>query len=271
MILVAGDAMTDEYWMGEVSRISPEAPVPVVKVSDRIVRSGAAKNVVQNISAMGATVTGLYSRSYDSDPIRKVRVVGRNQQVVRVDFDTPQAPIEREQYRWAMESAHMVILSDYAKGALANVADLISDARVAGKTILVDPKGNDYERYRGADVVKPNLDEMREMVGGWSSEARLATKAEELRRALQLRAILLTRAAAGITLFEEGGANTIAAEAREVYDVTGAGDTAMAAFAVSLSRGNSMLAAARHANRAAGIAVTRFGTAIVTESEVFGW
>lgn len=270
MILVVGDAMVDEYWHGEVSRISPEAPVPVVKVEKKIVKNGAAKNVAENISAMGAISGGLYSRSYDTDPIRKVRVVGRNQQVVRIDFDTPQEPVDKEQFRWCMEKAAIVVFSDYAKGALANVSELIPLARSAGKTVLVDPKGHDYERYRGASVVKPNADEMKEMVGAWSTEEKLQIKAEALRRELGLKAILLTRAAKGITLFDGEGAHTIPTEAKEVYDVTGAGDCAIAAFAVALERGHSCRKAAYYANKAAGVAVTHFGTAIVTKAEVFG-
>lgn len=269
MILVVGDAMVDEYWSGEVSRISPEAPVPVVKVTGKETRNGAAKNVAENCSAMGANVLGLYSRSFDSDPIRKIRVVGRSQQVCRIDFDTPQQPIDVEKFKWLLPQASIVIFSDYAKGALANVYELITAARYAQKKILVDPKGNDYDKYRGAAVIKPNADEMREMVGGWSSEHKLEEKAQKLRTDLGLDAILLTRAAEGITLFDDSGANHIAAEAREVYDVTGAGDTAIAAFAVALERGLDYRTAAWHANRAAGVAVGRFGTAVVTQAEVF--
>ena len=268
-ILVAGDAMVDEYWHGEVSRISPEAPVPVVKVLRVEKRNGAAKNVTENASAMGAIVSGLYSPSFAENPIRKIRMIGRAQQVCRADFDLPQEPVPVEQFKWCLESANIVVFSDYAKGALANVYDLITLASEKQKTILVDPKGHDYDRYRGADVIKPNLDEMREMVGGWSSESRLAEKAEKLRADLGLKAILLTRAAQGMTLFTRGESHHIAAAAQEVYDVTGAGDTAIAAFAVALDRGLDYITAARYANKAAGVAVSRFGTAVVTESEVF--
>ncbi len=262
--------MLDEYWHGEVSRISPEAPVPVVKVMKKDVRKGAALNVAANVSAMGAIVGGLYSKSYETDPIRKIRAIGRNQQVVRLDFDTPQEPVDREKFRWSLSRAKIVIFSDYAKGARADVRELIGEARLAGRRVLVDPKGHDYERYAGANVIKPNTDEMKEMVGGWSSEERLATKAEKLRVDLALDAILLTRASQGITLFDVEGAHSIPAEQHEVYDVTGAGDTAIAAFAVALERGHNMKAAAGYANKAAGIAVTHFGTAVVTKEEVFG-
>lgn len=270
MILVVGDAMVDEYWHGEVARISPEAPVPVVKVEKKETRRGAAMNVVANASAMGAFVSGLYSPTFETDPIRKIRLIGRNQQVTRIDFDTPQEPVKREQFKWCLESADIVIFSDYAKGALANVYDLITDASHAQKTILVDPKGHDYDRYRGAHVIKPNSDEMKEMVGGWSSEKRLAEKAEALRAELGLKAILLTRGSRGITLFERNGSYDFPAEAKEVYDVTGAGDTAIAAFAVALDRGCSYGEAAKYAVRASSLAVGHFGTAIITEAEVFG-
>lgn len=269
MILVAGDAMLDRYWIGDVSRISPEAPVPVVKMGRTEERPGAAANVAANCRAMGAQVDTLFSPS--PSQVVKIRVIGRNQQMVRVDFDEPQEPISAQDFADKLNGVKVVVFSDYGKGALKHVPDLINLAKRLGKTVLVDPKGHDYQKYRGAGVVKPNKDEMREMVGGWGEdEALLAKKAERMRRECGLGAILLTRASEGMTLFDQSGATSIPCTAREVFDVSGAGDTAIAALAVGLSRGMTLKQAAHCANRAAGKAVAKFGTAVITEHEVFG-
>ena len=267
MILVAGDAMIDRYWFGEVSRISPEAPVPVVRVIREEERPGAAANVARNVIAMGAPCETVFSSS--PEPVIKIRVIGRNQQVVRADFDTPQSPLDADEFEAKMSAADVVVLSDYGKGALADARALVALAKARGKTVLVDPKGHDYTKYHGADMVKPNLNEMRELVGGWGSEEELRRKAERVLRDARIGAILLTRAEAGMTLYDGHEATHIPAVAQEVYDVSGAGDTAIAAFAVALSRGLGFAAAAHYANRAAGIVVGRFGTAVATESEVF--
>lgn len=267
MILVCGDAMIDRYWFGEVRRISPEAPVPVVKMGKIEERQGAAANVAANCEAMGGQVKRLFSPS--KDPIVKIRVIGKNQQVVRVDFDQPQLPIDVDQFTLLVERADIVVFSDYGKGALSNISDLIMMAKAYGKTVLIDPKGHDYRRYSGADLVKPNLDEMREMVGGWGTEAELTRKAAKLRKDSDVRAILLTRAADGMTLFTESAEIDIASTAREVFDVSGAGDTAIAALAVGLEMGLALEQAAVYANKAAGIAVGKFGTAVVSKHEVF--
>lgn len=266
MILVVGDRMIDRYIWADVTRISPEAPVPVAKVIREEERQGGAANVLQNVAAMGAEAIGMFSAS--EDQVRKIRVVGKNQQMLRLDYDSPQQPI-----RGWMDIGtpyDVVIFSDYGKGALANVQDLIERARQDGATVLVDPKGHDYTRYRNAHLVKPNTDEMKELVGGWSTEEQLAEKVQKFRQDAHVGAILLTRAAAGMTLFTDGGATHIPAAAKEVYDVSGAGDTAIAAFAVALTRGCSYIEAAHYANKAAGIVVGRFGTAVATKEEVFG-
>lgn len=268
MILVCGDAMVDRYWHGEVSRISPEAPVPVVKVVREEEREGGAANVANNVQAMGVTCRRLFSPSVEK--VVKTRVIGRNQQMVRVDFDLPQDPVEYLSFDVAQYGCEIVVFSDYGKGALKEVSTLINMAKGAGKTVLVDPKGYDYTRYAGADLVKPNLDEMKELVGGWGSEEELKRKAHRLCGDSDIGAILLTRAAAGMTLYKDGWEVHIPAVAQEVYDVSGAGDTAIAAFAVGLSRELNYADAAEAANRAAGVAVGRFGTAVVTEGEVFG-
>jgi D-glycero-beta-D-manno-heptose-7-phosphate kinase len=263
-ILVCGDAMLDEYWFGDVSRISPEAPVPVLTVKRTETREGAAANVARNVRALGSIC-----RTEFGAPelvVRKIRPICRNHQMLRLDFDNPQIPVAKD---IRFERGGVVIFSDYGKGALAHVQCLILRAKIAGCTVLVDPKGYDYERYRYADVVKPNLDEMRVMVGGWKDEADLTAKAQELRKKADIGAILLTRAADGMTLYTAEGADHIQAEEREIFDVTGAGDTAIAALAVSMARGHDLRTAARYANKAAGIVVERFGTAVATESEVF--
>ena len=267
MILVCGDAMRDQYWHSDVTRISPEAPVPVAKIIKQEEREGGAANVLNNVRAMGGQAVGLYACSLE--PIVKIRIIAKSQQMIRLDFDVPQEPISIAEFSIAALNAKYVIFSDYGKGGLAHVQDLILLAKENGAQVYVDPKGYDYTRYRLADVVKPNLDEMRELVGGWSTEAQLAEKATKLRRDIGIKAILLTRAAAGMTLFTESGAFNIPSAAKEVYDVSGAGDTAIAAFAVAQTMGHDWLSAAQYANKAAGIAVGRFGTAVVTKEEVF--
>lgn len=267
-VLVCGDAMIDRYHFCDVTRISPEAPVPVARVLRSEDRQGGAANVAENVKAMGAACLSCFSPS--SEAILKVRIIGRQQQLVRLDFDLPQDPIDLDDFNGQLGLVKYVVFSDYGKGSLANISALILKAKTAGKTVLVDPKGYNYKRYAGADVVKPNIDEMRELVGGWTDEAELARKAKKLLRDAEIQAILLTRAAAGMTLFTLQGTTTIAAAAKEVYDVSGAGDTAIAAFAVSLSKGHGLDRAASYANKAAGIVVGRFGTVVATEREVFG-
>jgi rfaE bifunctional protein kinase chain/domain len=238
--------------------------VPVLKVLRTERREGAAANVAANVRAMGATCVTEYGCG---EPVLKIRAVARHQQMLRLDFDHRQEAISKAT---AFAPRSVVIFSDYGKGSLEHIACLILRAKIAGCTVLVDPKGYDYERYRYADLVKPNLDEMRVMVGGWKDELDLTRKAQELRLKADIRALLLTRAAAGMTLYTDAGSEHIEACARDVYDVTGAGDTAIAALAVAISRGADLHEAARYANKAAGIAVGKFGTAVVNEEELFG-
>ena len=259
--------MTDEYWFGEVSRISPEAPVPVVSVGNVEKRAGAAENVAANCRAMGAEVL-----TATCETSLKIRVVGRNQQVVRADFDhqpisSTVAHMEATFLRHLPE-CQVIILSDYGKGSLKNIEVLITAA--TGRTVLVDPKGYDYAKYRGATLLKPNLDELRHVVGGWTSEQQLFDKVQRLLASIEVPSLLLTRAAGGMTLYHAGEAETYSAEAREVYDVTGAGDTAIAALAVCLNEGQTWGEAVFRANKAAGIVCGKFGTAVATREEVFG-
>lgn len=266
-ILVVGDAMVDRYWFGDVERISPEAPVPVVRVGKIEERPGAAANVAANVRAMGAEVETVFSPTRER--VVKIRVVGKNQQVVRVDFDEPQEAVSEAVFKMILPGCDLVVLSDYGKGALARAEALVWEAKREGKPVLVDPKGCDYGKYTGATVVKPNLHEMRELVGGWKDEDALIDKAQAVVRGYGIGALLLTRAESGMTLFTEGSTWNIPSEAREVYDVSGAGDTAIAALAVGMAKGLPLERAAIHANRAAGIACARFGTAVITEAEVF--
>ena len=264
-ILVCGDAMTDRYWFGDVERISPEAPVPVVKMRHVEDRFGAAENVVRNIEALEGECEWLFSP--DSERILKVRLIGKQQQIARVDFDYPQKPIDIEAFMKYSARCSVIVFSDYNKGSLSNVDKLIANCP-EGKIILVDPKSYDYEKYCGADVIKPNVDEMRAMVGGWKSEDDLENKAQKLRLNSQIGALLLTRASGGMSLYSDDGVHHIKSMAKEVYDVTGAGDTVMAALAVMLSQGKSLKEAATIANYAAGIVVGKFGTATVTMQEI---
>lgn len=269
MILVVGDAMTDVYWFGDVARISPEAPVPVVRVLKEEQRLGAADNVCANIRAMGhQALSCTWTTS------KKIRLVARNQQVARIDFDTEptdqQVCALEQSFKNALQDCQIVIFSDYAKGCLKNVKSLIAIAKAEGKTVLVDPKGHDYTRYSGADLIKPNVNELKEMFGGWSSENELRLKVALLMKEANIGAVLLTRGAEGMTLYRPGIADSVPSIAREVYDVTGAGDTAIAAFAAALERGHDWMKAMECANKAAGIVCGKFGTAVATKEEVFG-
>jgi len=297
-VLVVGDVMLDRYWFGEVSRISPEAPVPVVLVREEDERLGGAANVAWNCKALGArtrllTVIGrdepgerlaalLQKKDIEASLHRdraysttqKLRVIGRKQQLLRIDFERPPSrevlASKLADFKQALDECDAVILSDYGKGGLAHIGEMIRRARRAGKRVLVDPKGDDYSRYRGSSIITPNLAELREVVGSWRDERDLARRAQALRQKLKLEALLLTRGEDGMTLFRAGRAVNVRAEAREVYDVTGAGDTVIATLAVMLAAGASLESAVRTANRAAGIVVGKLGTAVATHRELFG-
>ncbi len=295
-LLVVGDVMLDRYWFGEVNRISPEAPVPVVKVERLEERLGGAANVARNAVALGAR-TALLSvvgddeagRSLsrlleegeidagmhvdrDIDTTVKLRVIGRQQQLLRIDFETSpsheilQAKLADFEQRVAQ--ADVVILSDYGKGGLTHIADMIQIARSHDKPVLVDPKGDEWGKYAGATVITPNRSELREVVGRWSSEDDLIAKAQKLRSELGLEALLVTRSEEGMTLFADDGIHHQPAQAREVFDVSGAGDTVIATLAVMLAAGADWAEAIRIANVAAGIVVGKLGTAVVTREEL---
>ncbi|MHB1076020.1 D-glycero-beta-D-manno-heptose-7-phosphate kinase [Thiobacillus sp.] len=297
-VLVVGDVMLDRYWFGDVSRISPEAPVPVVHVTRNEDRIGGAGNVARNAAALGARVSLLsvvgrdeagqalralldaesFNVQLHEDPafstITKLRIIGRQQQLLRVDFETQPGhevlAAKLEAYAQLLTDCDVVILSDYGKGGLTHVTRMIELARAANKPILVDPKGDDWARYTGATLITPNRSEFRDVAGSWKTEAELAAKAAAVRAGFQLDALLVTRSEEGMSLFDATGAHHEATRAQEVFDVSGAGDTVIAAFAVALAAGASGVEAVRLANRAAGIVVGKFGTAVATADEVFG-
>jgi D-glycero-beta-D-manno-heptose-7-phosphate kinase len=296
-VLVVGDAMLDRYWYGSVDRISPEAPVPVVRVTREEDRIGAAANVAYNVVTMGAQaslltvvgddeashklealvattgITPYFGRDVDLKTTVKLRVIGRQQQLLRVDFEnTPKHEVLTSQTNEFSKriSAHDVVLfSDYAKGGLARVVDMIALARSSGKTVLVDPKGSDYARYAGATVITPNKSEMQAAVGAWKDDAELAVKAQNLRKQLKLDAVLVTRSEEGMSLFDADGALHVPTHALEVFDVTGAGDTVIATLATLMAAGLTLRHAMPYANKAGGIVVGKFGTATVSFKELF--
>lgn len=242
--------------------------MPLVKVLRKEQRSGAAENVAANCSSMGApTFVSVCKVAW------KIRVFGRKQHITRLDFD--HGPLNDDVKRMELQfyrllpNVDIVIFIDYDKGSLKNVDKLIHKAKDSGKIVLVDPKGHDYSRYRGADVIKPNLDEIRIMVGGWSDEKQLESKVRLLMEECSIGAVLLTRASDGMTLYSKEGTFSINAETKDPLDVTGAGETAISAFAVSLARGNNYQESLKIANKAAGIVVQKFGTSIAYEKEVF--
>jgi len=301
-VLVVGDAMLDRYWFGAVDRISPEAPVPVVRVSREEERLGGAANVALNVKTLGAQATLLTVVGDDeparklrqllehqgvnallgSDPqlytIVKLRVIGRAQQLIRVDFENqPDHEVLASmlsEYERVLPSHGAVLFSDYGKGGLTHIPRMIELARLHGKPVLVDPKGTDYARYAGATVVTPNRAELAQVIGAWNSEAQLHERVDALRQAHRLGALLLTRSEDGMSLFDgnpqDDGHVRVPAEAREVFDVTGAGDTVIATLAALLAAGMALRDAMPLANRAGGIVVGKFGTANVSFEELFG-
>jgi rfaE bifunctional protein kinase chain/domain len=297
-VLVVGDVMLDRYWFGEVDRISPEAPVPIVRVARREDRLGGAANVARNITALGAhaTLLGLIGSDEPGESIRrlakeanietelvqagdqpttlKMRVLGRQQQLMRVDFESEPGDASLDRLdavvRRCIANHDVVVFSDYAKGALTRVAGMISLARAAGLMVLVDPKGDDYDRYRGASLVTPNRSEMQDAVGKWNTEEALNERAQKLRQTLDLEALLVTRSEQGMTLFTQSGRDHVAAQAHEVFDVSGAGDTVLATLAVTRGAGLPWLDAMYWASRAGGIVVGKLGTSVVTQAELLG-
>ena len=296
-VLVVGDVMLDRYWYGAVDRISPEAPVPVVRITREEERCGGAANVAFNAASLGAQAslltvvgddeashkleaivakTGIrthFGRDADLKTTVKLRVIGRQQQLLRLDFEnTPKSEILASQtatFTQLLPQHDAVLFSDYGKGGLAHVSDMIAQARALSKPILIDPKGSDYSRYQNASVITPNRAELQQVIGLWDSEEDLRIKAHNLRNQLHLDAVLLTRSEEGMTLFDAQGDLHVSAQAREVFDVTGAGDTVIATMAALVGAGLSMRDALPLANRAGGLVVGKFGTATVSYEELF--
>ncbi|MEJ5999081.1 D-glycero-beta-D-manno-heptose-7-phosphate kinase [Paucibacter soli] len=297
-VMVVGDAMLDRYWFGAVDRISPEAPVPVVRITRDEERLGGAANAALNVVTLGAQATLLTVLGSDEpgqhlrellakagiqaelelDPLLhstvKLRIIGRAQQLIRLDFEN-QPPGELllrllDRYTQALAEHDAVLCSDYGKGGLTHLPRMIELARAAGKAVLVDPKGSDYTPYAGASVLTPNKAELAQVVGAWKDEAALAERAQALRERLGLEALVMTRAEEGMSLFDAEGRLDVPAVAREVYDVTGAGDTVIAVLACMLAAGLSLRQALPIANRAGGLVVGKFGTAGVSYAELFG-
>ena len=295
-LLVAGDVMLDRYWQGATTRISPEAPVAVVKVQQQEDRPGGAANVAMNLVSLGAQVAlagvvgqdanakllhtrlqqlGVKSFFYCSPTqptITKIRVTSRNQQLIRLDFEEPLQPEPEfiSAFQQGLPNADVVILSDYAKGTLSQVQQIIQLARQAGKKVLVDPKGSDFSIYRHASLLTPNLSEFEQIVGPCQNEAELEHKGEELRQQLDLEALLITRSEKGMTLIRAGQpALHLPTRAQEIYDVTGAGDTVIAVLGLALASGHDYPEAMMLANLAAGLVIAKPGAATVSLAEIY--
>ena len=295
-VLVVGDVMLDRYWFGDVSRISPEAPVPVAKIEKTEHRAGGAANVARNVAALGGQavllsvigddeagdclnalmaehgVETVLMRDPNITTTVKLRVVARNQQLIRLDFeDTPTHEVldgVKNRFRELLAECDVVILSDYGKGGLTHVVSFIEWARQAGKPVLIDPKGDDYAKYTGATLLTPNRAELRQVIGSWKNEADLQEKARALRRNLDLQALLLTRSEEGMTLFRDGEPHHQPTQAREVFDVSGAGDTVIAGMGLAMAAGLDFLEAMQLANAAAGVVVGKLGTAVCSFDEL---
>jgi len=297
-LLVVGDVMLDRYWHGDVTRISPEAPVPVVHVRTEENRPGGAANVALNARSLGAQVTllsavgadpaahtlrgllqqhdihAVLDEAPDMETIVKLRIIGRHQQMLRIDFEkTPNHEVlvrMLDDFECLLPDHDAVLFSDYGKGGLTHIPRMLDMARAMNKPVLVDPKGSDYARYRGATLLTPNRAELIQVVGAWRDEAELTQKAHALRKSLDLQALLLTRSEEGMTLFlGDGSQRSEPARTREVSDVTGAGDTVIATMAIMLCCGLPLDDAMRVANRAGGLVVAKFGTACVSYDELF--
>jgi D-beta-D-heptose 7-phosphate kinase / D-beta-D-heptose 1-phosphate adenosyltransferase len=295
-VLVAGDAMLDEYWFGETDRISPEAPVPVVRTERTEQRAGGAANVALNLATLGvqASLAALvgnddrgralsdiltaqhvdcrFQRLSEHPTIHKLRVLSRNQQLIRLDYEEHLAAFGQAfaaHFADLVAASDIVVLSDYGKGTLSDVEAIIASCRREGKLVLVDPKGVDFTRYRGATLITPNRREFEAVVGPWQSEAEFESLGEQLRERLELDACLVTRGQRGMTLFAAGELPvSLAAEAREVFDVSGAGDTVIALMAAGIGSDLSFEAAAALANLGAGLVVRKIGVASVTPEEL---
>jgi len=296
-VLVVGDAMLDRYWYGGVERISPEAPVPVIAVTKVDERPGGAANVARNVRAIGARCSLLSVAGDDADAITlerllhedriecslyrdklvnttvKLRVISRNQQLIRIDFESPASKDARvkllDGYLACLGEHDVVIVSDYGKGGLGYIQEMITAARAAKVPVVVDPKGDDYSGYRGATLITPNRKEFEQVAGRFRDNAELERKAANLVTTLDLGGLLVTRGEEGMSLIEAGGRSMhLPAHAREVYDVTGAGDSVIACIGCAYAAGGALEDALKLANVAAGIVVGKLGAAVATPEEI---
>jgi D-beta-D-heptose 7-phosphate kinase/D-beta-D-heptose 1-phosphate adenosyltransferase len=296
-VLVVGDLMLDRYWHGDTSRISPEAPVPVVRVGEAEERAGGSGNVALNIAALGAhaMVIGLTGEDEASEAlgkllrkegvecefeqvpecstITKLRVLSRHQQLIRLDFEDGFSSYHGDgllqRFQQQLSTAGAVILSDYGKGTLRDIQTFIQAARSHNVPVLIDPKGNDFARYRGATLITPNMSEFEAVVGACHSDEEIEVKGTALMQQLDLKALLVTRSEHGMTLLQQDSeALQLSTQAREVYDVTGAGDTVISVLTAALAAGNSLAEATALSNLAAGIVVSKLGTATVSVEEI---
>ena len=296
-VLVVGDVMLDRYWFGSADRISPEAPVPVVRVGRAESRLGGAANVALNALKQGVNVDLLSIRGDDAEggeleqlitasgieaylnidtnlsTTIKTRVVAQQQQLIRIDFESVPGEYSlsesSKQYDKLLKGADVVVFSDYGKGVLTHISDMIVQAKKIGKLVLIDPKGNDFEKYRGASYITPNKNELRAIVGNWSTEDDLTSKVEALREHVGLSGVLVTRSEEGMTLFEKHQVEHFQTVAREIFDVSGAGDTVIGVLAAYLASGMNISESVRLANKAAGIVVGKLGTATTSFDELF--
>lgn len=296
-ILVVGDLMLDRYWSGSTSRVSPEAPVPVVHVNDIEERPGGAGNVALNITGLGAQCTLLAVVGVDaaaetlrqllgesgvetelledegSQTITKLRVLSQHQQLLRLDFEETDIKVSRRpllnKLKAILPAYDVVVFSDYGKGALVDISDMIHVCKLAGKPTLVDPKGGDFEKYRRATIITPNAGEFQAVVGECSTDEELDSKACKLVDDLDCRAILVTRGERGMSLISADCETLhIPTEAKEVFDVTGAGDTVIATLATAMAAGCTLEHAVYLSNIAAGVTVGKLGSATVTVAEL---
>ncbi len=294
-VLVVGDVMLDRYWFGNVDRISPEAPVPIAKISKIEDRPGGAANVARNIASLGGNVTLLsvvgedepalvlekllvteqvntvFKKDSTISTIVKLRVIAKNQQLIRIDFEEkPSHEILAEvldNFAEIIDQYQVVILSDYGKGGLSHTSKMIEIAKAHDKIVLVDPKGSDYSKYQNATMITPNRSEMRDATGNWNNEQELLNKATELKQQLNLDYLLVTRSEEGMTLFADQAYN-YPTFAQEVFDVSGAGDTVIGTIGLMLANNASIREAVEVANFAAGIVVAKLGTATVKKEEL---
>lgn len=296
-VLVVGDSMLDRYWYGGVERISPEAPVPVIAVNRCDERPGGAANVARNVQALGAKCDLLSVSGSDNEAdtleqlLReegvncrlqrdkllnttvKLRVISQNQQLIRIDFDMPGSKDARTQlldhYLENLEQFQLVVVSDYGKGGLGSISEMIAAARSASIPVVVDPKGHDYSLYRGADLLTPNRKEFEQVAGHFSDHKELEKKARSLASSFELGAVLVTRGEEGMSLIKrDGEALHYPARAREVFDVTGAGDTVIATVGCAFAVGGGVEDALHLANIAAGVVVGKLGATTATPDEI---